>query len=164
MHRAHCLKALATSGGVPSCLQIQGSEFYSRTHLSSTPRLRRGYHLSRYYYSDFYFLFWHVSSGCPVRDGGIRRGFSLIWGVVRNGGSPTYRSPESHSGWRTLLGPAGSTGPWGGLATSVELEAVWGWNGLATADKAEPSRMVENLCWSSQRARLQFSLSSLCRL
>ena len=29
--------------------------------------LRRGYHLSRYYYSDFYFLFGHVSSwtSCP---------------------------------------------------------------------------------------------------
>ena len=38
---------------------------------------------------------------------------------------------------------------------------VCGWNGLAVADSVEFNRKAENRFWSSQRARLQFSLSNL---
>ena len=38
---------------------------------------------------------------------------------------------------------------------------VCGWNGLAAADSMEFSHRAENWFWSSQRARLQFSLCNL---
>ena len=39
--------------------------------------------------------------------------------------------------------------------------AAWGWNGLAVAERVESNRIEENQFWSSQRACLQFSFSSL---
>ena len=38
---------------------------------------------------------------------------------------------------------------------------VCGWNGLTAADSMEFSHRAENQFWTSQQARLQFSLSNL---
>ena len=65
----------------------------------------------------------------------------------------------------TNLSPPVAEQSGGGPATRVDPEAegmmAHGWNGLAAADRVEFNLKTENRFWSSQRASLQFSLSSL---
>ena len=71
--------------------------------------------------------------------------------------TPTARLP--------IPGPPEWEQSWGRSATIADPEVggmtVYGWNGLAVADRVEFSHKAENWFWSSRRARLQFSLSNL---
>ena len=49
----------------------------------------------------------------------------------------------------------------GASSSGDDCRVTRGWNGRAVAERVESNCMVENQCWSSQRAHLRFSFSIL---